>query len=117
MSLGLSAFMVDVNQMSLAMRAATPRTLLLVDEFGKGTSAVDGQALLAASLRMLLQAGADCPITLVSTHFHNIRRLLGGDGVGSVAFNTFECQKQVNFCYHLAFPTIPRSLFEIRLGN
>ena len=91
----MSAFMVDVNQMSLAMRAATSRTLLLVDEFGKGTSAVDGQALLAACLRKLLQSGADCPITLVSTHFHNIRSLIGG-GVVGVAFNTFECQKQAN---------------------
>ena len=98
-SLGLSAFMVDVNQMSLAMRAATARTLLLVDEFGKGTSAVDGQALLAACLRTLLQAGADCPITLVSTHFHNVRSLVGGgggDGAAGVAFNTFQCQKQAN---------------------
>ncbi len=74
MSLGLSAFMVDVNQISSAVRASTSRSLLLVDEFGKGTAEVDGQALLAASLRYLLNNDRDrCPITLVSTHFHNIK--------------------------------------------
>jgi DNA mismatch repair protein MSH5 len=72
-SLGLSAFMVDVNQMSLALRSATSRSLLLVDEFGKGTSEIDGQALLAACLKNLLDRGHSCPLTLVSTHFYNIR--------------------------------------------
>ena len=32
-----SAFMIDLNQVSLALRNATPRSLILLDEFGKGT--------------------------------------------------------------------------------
>lgn len=32
-----SAFMIDLNQVSLALRNSTPRTLILLDEFGKGT--------------------------------------------------------------------------------
>ena len=43
LSLGLSAFAVDVNQMSSALRAASASTLVLVDEFGKGTAEADGQ--------------------------------------------------------------------------
>ena len=35
MELGLSAFMVDLNQMAHAITTATPRSLVLVDEFGK----------------------------------------------------------------------------------
>ena len=35
LELGLSAFMVDVNQMALAINSATSRSLVLVDEFGK----------------------------------------------------------------------------------
>ena len=31
--------MIDLNQVSLALRNATPRTLILLDEFGKGTAA------------------------------------------------------------------------------
>jgi hypothetical protein len=34
-----SAFMIDLNQVSLALRNATPRSLILLDEFGKGTTA------------------------------------------------------------------------------
>jgi hypothetical protein len=34
-----SAFMIDLNQVSLALRNATPRSLILLDEFGKGTAA------------------------------------------------------------------------------
>ena len=43
LSLGLSAFAVDVNQMSLALRSASASSLVLVDEFGKGTDEKDGQ--------------------------------------------------------------------------
>lgn len=34
-----SAFMIDLNQVSLALRNMTPRSLLIIDEFGKGTLA------------------------------------------------------------------------------
>ena len=36
-ALGLSAFAVDLNQMSVALNNATPKSLVLIDEFGKGT--------------------------------------------------------------------------------
>jgi len=32
-----SAFMIDIQQVSLAMRQATPRSIIAIDEFGKGT--------------------------------------------------------------------------------
>ena len=34
-----SAFMIDLQQISLALTLATPRSLLVIDEFGKGTEA------------------------------------------------------------------------------
>lgn len=37
-----SAFMIDLQQVSLALNLATNRSLLVIDEFGKGTEA-DGQ--------------------------------------------------------------------------
>ena len=74
LSLGLSAFAVDLNQMALALRARTERSLLLVDEFGKGTAETDGQALLAASLEELLTEPR--PYVIVSTHFHAIQVLM-----------------------------------------
>ena len=53
--------------------------MLLVDEFGKGTSPEDGEALLAAVAEDLLERGLEggCPATLLSTHFHGVVGLLG----------------------------------------
>ena len=60
-------------------RHATPSSLLLIDEFGKGTSSVDGVALLAATIRFLLRSargrvGADAhpPKTVITTHFREV---------------------------------------------
>ncbi|CAG2106689.1 unnamed protein product [Medioppia subpectinata] len=50
MSMRLSTFMLDLNQMSNASKYTTKRSLVVVDEFGKGTQSVDGLALMAACL-------------------------------------------------------------------
>ncbi|XP_077981938.1 mutS protein homolog 5-like [Glandiceps talaboti] len=71
-SVGLSTFMIDINQMSVALRCASSRSLVLVDEFGKGTETVDGIALLCACLQFWLDMGVNCPHVLVSSHFHSI---------------------------------------------
>ncbi|XP_039755100.1 mutS protein homolog 5-like [Pararge aegeria] len=65
----MSAFLIDLRQMSLAVREASSHSLVLADEFGKGTAQADGLALLAACLNTLLCRGAHCPHLLLSTHF------------------------------------------------
>lgn len=63
-------------QMSVADRECGARSLLIVDEFGKGTAKVDGLALLAASLNALLLREQSCPHVLVSTHYLNIKEFI-----------------------------------------
>ncbi|XP_059469871.1 mutS protein homolog 5-like [Neocloeon triangulifer] len=72
----LSAFMIDLRQMALALQCSSPRSLIVIDEFGKGTSELDGLALLAASLNHWLRKKGDCPLVLISTHFHSVADLL-----------------------------------------
>ena len=77
-SIGMSSFQCDVSQIAAALRSSTARSLLLVDEFGKGTAPEDGEALLAAVAMELVSRGAgQCPATLLSTHFHGVAALLG----------------------------------------
>ncbi|KAJ7675742.1 DNA mismatch repair protein MutS [Mycena polygramma] len=81
-----SAFMIDLNQVSLALRNSTARSLVLLDEFGKGTLSTGsytfslsglssyGAGLFCGVLKHLLNRGPDCPKVLVATHFHDVFR-------------------------------------------
>ncbi|KAG6814232.1 hypothetical protein H0H92_015347 [Tricholoma furcatifolium] len=84
-----SAFMIDLNQVSLALRNCTARSLIILDEFGKGTlstgsylllfvvflivyAAADGAGLFCAVLQHFLRRGKSCPKVLAATHFHDV---------------------------------------------
>nr|XP_006811330.1 PREDICTED: mutS protein homolog 5-like [Saccoglossus kowalevskii] len=103
-SVGLSTFMIDLNQVSVALRCATERSLVIIDEFGKGTDIVDGIALLCASLQHWLQMNTQCPHVFVSSHFHTIiqQRLLPNSS--QLSFQTLEALQDGNdlvFLYQL----------------
>lgn len=73
-SIALSTFMIDLNQVATAVQGATENSLVIIDEFGKGTATIDGLSLLSATLRHWLARGSGCPKILVSTHFHGLIR-------------------------------------------
>ncbi|XP_034246125.1 mutS protein homolog 5-like [Thrips palmi] len=73
----LSAFVIDLRQMNTAVCMSTKSSLLVIDEFGKGTSEVDGLSLLAAFLNHLTRRGpSNCPHVILSTHFHRLIDLI-----------------------------------------
>ncbi|KAJ4354823.1 hypothetical protein N0V95_003508 [Ascochyta clinopodiicola] len=65
-----SAFMIDLQQISLAINLATRRSLLIIDEFGKGTDASDGAGLACAVMEYLLSLKHERPKVIGATHFH-----------------------------------------------
>ncbi|OXV09463.1 hypothetical protein Egran_02772 [Elaphomyces granulatus] len=67
-----STFMVDLQQISLALTLATNLSLLIIDEFGKGTDWSDGAGLACGIFEHLLSLGNDRPKVLAATHFHEI---------------------------------------------
>ncbi|KAK6078726.1 MutS domain V [Seiridium cupressi] len=67
-----SAFAIDLRQAAFAMNFATRRSLILVDEFGKGTNTVDGAGLMTALLHHFSTLGSQRPKLLAATHFHEI---------------------------------------------
>lgn len=67
-----SAFAIDLKQAAFSINFATRRSLILIDEFGKGTNAMDGAGLLSALLAHFLNLAEDAPRVLAATHFHEI---------------------------------------------
>ena len=70
---GRSTFMVEMTEMASILRNATPNSLVLVDEIGRGTSTFDGLALAWACAEDL--ATRVRPLTLFSTHYFEITAL------------------------------------------
>lgn len=72
---GESTFLVEARETAFILRTSTPRTLVLLDEFGRGTSTFDGMALAYAVLRSFLERGPAMPTLLFITHYAPLTRL------------------------------------------
>jgi DNA mismatch repair protein MutS len=69
---GQSTFYVEMSEASTILRRCTQRSLLLIDEVGRGTGTVDGLAIAQAICEYLLGLDAQAPIVLFATHFHEL---------------------------------------------
>ncbi|KAH0532401.1 hypothetical protein TsFJ059_001095 [Trichoderma semiorbis] len=67
-----STFALDLKQVSHAMKYATSRSLIILDEFGNGTTADDGVGMFTAMLDYFLSSAAQSPKLLAATHFYEI---------------------------------------------
>ncbi|XP_029163563.1 mutS protein homolog 5-like isoform X2 [Nylanderia fulva] len=75
-ALNTSMFMQDLRQINSSLNASTSNSLVILDEFGNGTSEVSGLSLLAAVLNNFVQRGIHCPHVFVATHMHRIMNML-----------------------------------------
>ncbi len=74
---GRSTFYVEMAEMAVILRRCTPRSLLLIDEVGRGTGTTDGLAIAQAIGEYLLGLGDAMPMVLFATHFHELVGLAG----------------------------------------
>ncbi len=72
---GQSTFMVEMTELASILHAATPRSLVILDEIGRGTSTYDGLAIAQATLEYLHHHPTCRPHTLFATHYHELTAL------------------------------------------
>ncbi|CAM1506567.1 Fc.00g062080.m01.CDS01 [Cosmosporella sp. VM-42] len=110
---GESTFMVEVSETARILRSATPRSLVILDELGRGTSTHDGAAIAQAVLQHVVTE-TRC-LTLFITHYQNLARVVDGlDGVKNVHMK-FKAEKgpdgeeEVTFLYEVGEGVAHRS--------
>jgi DNA mismatch repair protein MutS len=69
---GQSTFYVEMAEAANILRRATDRSVLLIDEIGRGTGTVDGLAIAQAICEYLLERESRAPMALFATHFHEL---------------------------------------------
>ena len=74
---GQSTFMVEMTEVAELLRCATPRSLLILDEIGRGTSTYDGMAIARAVLEWCADPKHLGAKTLFATHYHELTSLEG----------------------------------------
>ncbi|HEY8298703.1 MAG TPA: DNA mismatch repair protein MutS [Candidatus Baltobacteraceae bacterium] len=69
---GQSTFYLEMAEAANILRRSTQRSLLLIDEVGRGTGTIDGLAIAQAICEFLLGLETHAPMTLFATHFHEL---------------------------------------------
>ncbi|MCQ2466257.1 MAG: DNA mismatch repair protein MutS [Clostridia bacterium] len=74
-SLGQSTFMVEMSEVSNILNNATRRSLLLLDEVGRGTSTYDGLSIAWAVIEYIIDPNVLFSRTIFATHYHELNQL------------------------------------------
>lgn len=75
LALGQSTFMVEMTQTAQILTSATPRSFIILDEIGRGTSTFDGLALAWSIAEYIHNSPTLGSITIFATHYHQLTRL------------------------------------------
>jgi DNA mismatch repair protein MutS len=97
---GASTFLVEMSQTARILNRATPRSLVILDEVGRGTSTFDGLAIAQAVVEHL-QAAVGCR-TLFATHYLQLAELARLPGVGNAQVLVRQHHDQLVFLHQVA---------------
>ena len=106
---GASTFLVEMEECAEILSAATDRSLVILDEVGRGTSTFDGVAIARAILEELA-TGRRRPLTIFATHYHELTEL--GELLPNVVNLHMACrasEEGVTFLYRVERGAVDRS--------
>ncbi len=105
---GRSTFMVEMMETATILNQLEPRSLIIIDEIGRGTSTWDGMAIARAVAETLAQSKQT--LTLFATHYHELTDLpLTHPQAFNASVTVREWQDQVIFLHRIALQAADRS--------
>ncbi len=112
---GRSTFMVEMVETAIILNQATPRSLVILDEIGRGTATFDGLSIAWATLEHLHDVNT-CR-ALFATHYHELTALSGRlDELAPHTMRVKEWQDDIVFLHEVAPGTADRS-YGIHVGR
>ncbi|MCK4993446.1 MAG: DNA mismatch repair protein MutS [Candidatus Omnitrophica bacterium] len=101
-SAGMSTFMMEMSETANILNNATSRSMIILDEIGRGTSTFDGLSIAWATAEYLHDNSEMKPKTLFATHYHELTEMeLLFKGVKNYNVSVREWNDEVIFLYKL----------------
>ena len=94
--------MVEMNELASILNNATEKSLLILDEIGRGTSTLDGLSIAWATIEYILKTKNLGAKTLFATHYHELTELEGIlPGVKNYSITVKEMEKTIIFLHKI----------------
>jgi DNA mismatch repair protein MutS len=107
---GESTFLVEMRETAEILAQASHKSLVILDEIGRGTSTFDGLSIAWAVAEYLHDTAGLRPRTLFATHYHELADLARSrDGIANAHFEVREWQGEVLFLRRLVAGEVNRS--------
>ena len=99
---GQSTFMVEMLETATILNHATERSLVILDEIGRGTSTYDGLAIATAVIEYIHNSPRLGSMTLFATHYHELTSLAETlPGVRNYRVDVLESGEEITFLYRV----------------